>query len=237
MEPEILIDVLVQLAGLESETAGCRARLAHGERVTEQLMGLDQEYADDAADADLRRQQTHVRQHSAERDLAALEETLARKRGQLASAADARSAEALRKEIATVVARQEALLEEACRLLDQEDRRGEESAQATEEQLAQQRKAAAELRRIAADREQTAAALPEIEAEIRRLADLLPEGIRRHLQRLWDRGDTGVVFVRDAACGVCGARLTPQQDLAVKRGREVVRCAACARFVVHRPWR
>ncbi|NCQ34610.1 hypothetical protein GW813_05930 [bacterium] len=237
MEPEILIDALVQLAGLEGEMAVCRARLTQSERMTERLLGLDREYAADTATADRHRSQAQVRQHSAEIDLAAAEESLARKRRQLDAATDARSVAALEREISGIIARQEELLEEACRLLDQESASKKESAQACEDQLVQERKAATRLQRIAVERDQATAALPEIAAEVQRLADILPGTISRHLKRLWDRGEVGVVYGQDGACTGCGARLTPQQDQAVQHGREVVRCASCARFVVHRPWR
>ena len=61
MEPEILIDALVQLAGLEGEMAVCRARLTQSERMTERLLGLDREYAADTATADRHRSQAEAR--------------------------------------------------------------------------------------------------------------------------------------------------------------------------------
>ncbi len=237
MENEILFDLMVQLAGLEAERQRCLAAMARDARAADLLEGLQHEYADDAVEAADRLRDARGRQRRIEADLAALEETLDRKRALLTRSTEPRETLALQREIAGLENRQDSLMTEACRLLDQTESRDRDARGVEAEVLAQERRAVARLREIEQEHARLAAALPEITQEISRLHALVPPVVGRHLQRLWERDMQGTVFVSDGACSACGARLTPQLALAVEHGRDLVRCPSCARYVVHEPWR
>jgi len=66
---------------------------------------------------------------------------------------------------------------------------------------------------------------------------MLPVDVGRHVQRLRGKHDRAVAWVDEGTCTGCYAHLPAQLGIAAGRGRELVRCASCARYVVHRPWR
>ncbi|MCB1183680.1 hypothetical protein KDM41_09600, partial [bacterium] len=74
------------------------------------------------------------------------------------------------------------------------------------------------------------------EVEIARLLALLPPAVRRHVERLHGGGRRAVVWVAGGACGGCFGQLPAQQAIDADKGKSLVRCAGCARYVVHRPW-
>ncbi len=236
MENEILIDLMVQLAGLEAERHRCLAAMDRDARAADLLEGLQAEYASDADTAAGRLQAARLEQRRVDKDLAELERVLERKRGLLARSRDPRETSALQREIAGLETRQDTLLAEACRLLEQVEEQDRAARDVDAEALEQERRAVARQAEIAEEHARLASALPEIEAEILRLKAMVPPAVGRHLQRLWDRQMLASVYENDGSCSACGSRLTPQKALSVQHGRELVKCPACARFVVHKPW-
>ena len=84
--------------------------------------------------------------------------------------------------------------------------------------------------------EQELAARQEIQDEVARLIALLPANVGSLLQRLRSRGGRSVVRLADVACGECGSRLPTQLKSSVERGRRLVRCTGCFRYLVRPSW-
>lgn len=80
------------------------------------------------------------------------------------------------------------------------------------------------------------AGVAELGEDIERLLGQLPPDIGRHARRLRTRYDRSVSYVRSGACDACFQQLPPQQAAEVARGRKLLRCAGCARYMVHRRW-
>ncbi len=236
-DPRIVINALVELAGHEEALAEARSALARGRRQRRDQRELAAEYdADaDAADAELRRAETGFRRRA--REIRELEETLRAKRDLLVGLVDRRQHRALGEEITALERRRDRLEDEAYELLDEAEVHSGEVAEARQDgSRAQDRRSVAEAE-LAAAHDRVDATEHEAATEIARLVDLLPADVARHVGRLRSRGDRAVVWLQDGACGGCFGLLPPQQAIAVDKGRILVRCASCSRYVVHRPWR
>ncbi|MBE0566756.1 MAG: hypothetical protein IH621_12395, partial [Krumholzibacteria bacterium] len=81
------------------------------------------------------------------------------------------------------------------------------------------------------------AARAEIQGEIDRLLQMLPPDVARQVGRLRRRDGHAVAWADQGACTGCFARLPPQDALAADQGRSLVKCPACTRYVVRKPWR
>ncbi len=237
MDDKILVDLMVQLAGLEAERCRCQAALAKDVGAAELLVGLREEYVADAGNADVRLAESRAKQRKAEGELVALENTLDRKRTLLEASTDSRESLALQREIQGLEIRQDTLLADAYRLLEQVEKRDSDAGTLSSECVEQERQSVAKLKAIESQRALLAEALPEIEEEIRRLHSAAPSVVAKHLTRLWAKDLQATVFEKEGACSGCGFQLRPQQALTVQHGKELVRCPSCARFVVHRPWK
>lgn len=80
--------------------------------------------------------------------------------------------------------------------------------------------------------EQEVAAREEIQTELARLFDMLPPDVRRTLQRLRSRGGRSTARLAGGACGACGNKLPTQLNSSAERGRRLVRCPSCSRYLV-----
>ena len=112
---------------------------------------------------------------------------------------------------------------------------GRDEAEA--DRVKQETKGKAEITRLAGEAGEAAAACEKLASELERLLHMLPEAAKRHVQRLRKNGGPAVVRVQGGACGGCFGQLPVQQGIDAEKGRTLVRCAGCARYVVHRPWR
>ncbi|RKZ15492.1 hypothetical protein DRQ50_07420 [bacterium] len=234
MDPRIVIDVLVELGQREEELADLRARIARDSRQTRDRRELSHEYEDDAREANESGQQAarDFRQH--DRDLHAAETLLADKRDRLVGLSDRRQHRAITEEISALERR-----------IEQLEVAGLTALAAAESSDAEADQARSDARRVddeapvvdAAAKQQSADLAVELEQEISRLTGMLPPDAGRHVQRLRQRGDRAVAWVNEGTCTGCFAQMPAQHGIAAAKGRQLVRCASCARFVVHRPWR
>lgn len=236
-DPRIVIDALVNLAGQEETLAEARSALSRGEKRRRDQRELAAEYAADGDGADHARRRAESGFRARAREIRALEDSLHAKRALLVGLADRRQHRALTEEIAALEQKLGRLETEAYELLDEAEVHSSEADEAKRgEARAADARTEAETE-LAAARERAAAAEAEASEEIARLVALLPPDVARHVGRLRSRGDRSVVYLRDGACGGCLGLLPRQQAIAVSKGRVLVRCASCSRYVVHRPWR
>ncbi len=237
MDDKVLIALLVELASLEEELALAETTLSHHTSRTRDLRELQAEYEEDAAVARRGDQDAATRLRGKENEIRAAEVALASKREQKIGCRDSRQFEALRREISGLEHRISVLEDEAMVLLAATEQAATGRSTAEADRSRQRERGALEVERLAGEAKQAAAARDELVTEIDDRVKLLPEAVRRHVLRLRSNGGQAVVRVSGGACGGCFGQLPAQQGLDAAQGRSLVRCAGCARYVVHRPWR
>lgn len=232
MEDSVLINMLVELAGLEEELSDLRAqRLVRKKRLD--VIALGREILDEAVDeAEEQASAAAVRSRGRRGRIRDTEALLARKRDQVIGVTDRRQYQALQREI-------EGLEQELDRLETAELEYMDEAEAAVEPELPAMATTdhEAEEAALRAAEEKAALAEAEILGEIDRLAGLAPSAVAGHLGRLRGQYDRAVVHVEGRACGGCGGQLPAQQALDAARGKVLVRCPSCARFVVRHSYK
>lgn len=236
MEPRIVVGLLAELAAREHELTEFAARAARGRKEARDRQELLVELDEDARLAASELDEAEAVFLRRNRELRDLEAKLAERRDRLVGLVDRRQHRAVSEEIAALKARIDQIETEAIGDLDEADRR---RATAGEAGGARDDLAARDLARhrdLAAEVERAEAGLDEIRAEIERLVGMLPPDMARHAARLRKRDGHAVAWLERGACTGCGMMLPPQDAAAAELGRAVVRCPACVRFVVRRPW-
>jgi predicted nucleic acid-binding Zn-ribbon protein len=232
LEPEVMLNLMVELAGLEEELATAQATVAHHTRRDRHLTELQAEYESDAAAAAAADRSTASTLRQAEGRIRDTEAALAHKRDQVIGISDRRHYQALQKEIKALEVQLDRLENRALDLLDQMGNQDQHLSRARQERDAQVRKGSVEQARMERETVKAQAAEEEITAEIERLIGLLPPAISRHVERLRKQYDQAVVRVQEGTCGGCSSLLPTQQGIDAAQGRALVRCPSCARFVV-----
>lgn len=236
MDEKVVINILVELAGLESELVVARGLLARNKDRQGSLGELQEEYRQDAERAEQADKDSEVDFRNREGEIRQLESTLIDRRRRLESLTDARQVEAQRKEIDSLAERLDELETQALELLDvaQDTRREAETARV--EYSEQEERSLRQKGSMVDQSAQAAAAEEELIAEIERLLGMLPEVESRHVRRLRQGLDQSVSFLVSGACGGCFSQLPTQQGLAVEKGAVLVRCPSCSRYIVHQAW-
>jgi predicted nucleic acid-binding Zn-ribbon protein len=236
-DPRIVVNALVELAEHEEALAEAVAAVDRSRKRHRSQGELAEEYGSDADAADAGRRTAESGFRRRAREIQDLEASLRAKRDLLVGLVDRRQHRALAEEIGALEQRLDRLETEAYELLDAADAHAGESDEARlGRRKAADRRAAAGAD-LAAARDRVEAVEHAAAVEIARLLRLLPPDVARHVERLRTRGDRAVAWLQDGACGGCFALLPPQQAIAVGKGRLLVKCASCSRYVVHKPWR
>ena len=237
MDPSVLLNLMVELAGLEEELAEARAVLTHHSRRDKHLRELQQEYVVDAASAESAGRDAAVTLRQTDRRIRDVETVLERKRDQVDGVTDRRQHQALQNEIKGLEAELERLELTGLELLEATDLKDGETVQACSDLDRQSGRGAEEMATMADESEKARAAEEEIDQEIQRLIGIMPAAEGRHVQRLRGQYDRAVVRVQSGACGGCFSQLPVQVGLDASQGRALVRCSSCARYVVRKPWK
>lgn len=232
-----MLNLMVELAGLEEELAEATATLVHHSRRDLHLRQLQTEYEADAAQAVAKGRDAAVSLRGTEARIQDIEAALAHKRDQVDGISDRRQYKALQAEIKALDKELDRLETRAIELMDDVGRRDRQAGQAEGERDTQEDRGSEELARMAEETNRARAAEQEIISEIDRLIGLLPDKIARHAIRLRTQYPQAVVRVQEGACGGCFSRFPTQQGIDAEKGRALVRCPACARFVVHKSWK
>jgi len=233
----VMLNLMVELAGLEEELADAKATLAHHTRRDQHLRQLQEEYESDTAQAVAEGKEAAVTLRGTEGRIQDVEAALTHKRDQVIGISDRRQFKALQSEIKALEIELDRLETEAIELMDDLLRSDREVGQAKNEQDSQSDRGSSELDRMGAETVRARAAEQEISAEVERLTELLPEKDARHVVRLRSQYPQAVVRVQAGACGGCFGQLPTQQGIDAEQGRILVRCPSCARYVVHKSWR
>ncbi len=237
MDPMVMLNLMVELAGLEEELAAARATIAHHGKRDRHLRSLQDEYVADAASAEVAGQGTEVALRRTEARITDVENTLSRKRGLVGAVSDSRQLLALQVEIKNLEEELDRLETVGLDLLDDVRRRGGDAGTARRERDAQEVRGSEEMDKMAREMEMARAAAQEILQEIERLSGLLPESESRHFKRLMSKRPPAVARVQSGACGGCFAQLPVQRALDAEQGKALVRCGSCARYIVHKSWK
>jgi predicted nucleic acid-binding Zn-ribbon protein len=230
MDVAVLVNLMVETAGLEEELEALRAVRARRRRRLD-LISLGYEVDRESADREAgERDAAAAASRGRQGRLGEVEDRLARKRDQMIGVTDRRQYRALQEEIAGLERERDRLETAELEYLEAESlpRPARKPAAPAE---------AGEIAALEADEEKAARAETEIREELVRLADLVPSPQRRHLLRVRRQLGRAVVRVEGRACGGCGGQLPQQQALDAARGRTLVRCPSCARFVVRHSYR
>ena len=234
MDPQTVVHWLGNLARYEAERAQAlhaARRAGRRRRLLAEL--LAEAEADVAAEQDGGEGARRLRLMEAElADLRSRRERLETQRQQVK---DNKTYRALSQEISGLAGRIDAAETELLREMERvEGRRGERASQ--EDELADQRRRIGEeragLQRV---EERAAAEAAALEREIAICLEQVPRDVRARLERLREGLPQPVAFLDGAACGGCHAQFPAQKALEIEKGRTVVRCQACGRYVVPRP--
>ena len=236
MEPAVLINLMVELADLEEKLMTARAQADHHSRRDGHLAELQAEYNEDVSASAGEEKSAAARLRAAEGDIRVAEAALARKKDQVVGVSDRKQYRAIMAEIAVLETEINRCEDHALELLNTLESTGEKVIQARDDRDRQLVKGTAERDHLTAEGTAAAAMAGDLEKEIDRLEALLPVAIARHYARLRQQYPTGTVRVQDRACGGCFGQLPPQQALDAARGKALVRCPSCARFVVRHSW-
>jgi len=232
-----MLNLMVELAGLEEELADARATLDHHSRRDLHLRQLQTEYETDAAQAEAKGRDAAVSLRGAETRIQDIEAALAHKRDQVVGISDRRQFKARQAEIKALEKELDRLETKAIELMDDVGRRDRQAGQAKGERDTQEDRGSEELARMDEESLRARAAEQEIVSEIDRLIGLLPDRIARHVIRLRTQYPQAVVRVQEGACGGCFSLFPAQQGIDAEQGKALIQCPSCARFVVHRSWK
>ncbi len=236
MDPEVMLNLMVELAGLEEELVDARATLTHHTRRDRHLRELQTEYEADAVQAEAEGRDMAVTLRGAEGRIRDIEAALAHKRDQVIGISDRRQYKALQTEIMALESEMDRLETQAIELMDDVGDQDRQTGEAKGERDAQVDRGTKEIVRMDEETARAKAAEQEIVSEIERLTGLLPDRISRHVIRLRTQYPQAVVRVQAGACGGCFSVFPAQQGLDAEQGKALVKCPSCARFVVHKSW-
>ncbi len=237
MDEKVLINILVEMAGLDEKLAAADHTLEHHTDRERDLRELQVEYEDDATVAHDRDLDVNVLLRAKENDIRTAEAGLVHKKAQLAAVTDTRQRTAVQKEIVDLQQKLATAEDEALTLLTAVEAAADGSREADGDLARQSGRSQNEISRMDEETVQATVTRTELLAERERLLSLLPEAVKRHVQRLQKSRGQSVVHLESGACGGCFGQLPAQVAIDVDKGRTVVRCPSCARYIVHRSWR
>lgn len=237
MDPAVLLNLMVEMAGLEEELVVARVTLDHHGQRDKHLRELQDEYVSDAVEAESAGRNAAVSLRRTEKEMREAETALGKKRVQVNRLTEPRQIEALQGEIQSLEGEIDRLETMGLELLDEVRRMAGDTGQALAQREVQEERGSAEIQKMVAESKLARAAEEELVSEIERLTSLLPENVRRHVGRLQAQYGQAVVRVQSGACGGCYGQLPLQQGIDAEQGKTLVRCASCARFIVRKSWK
>jgi predicted nucleic acid-binding Zn-ribbon protein len=237
VDPLTLVNILVEIAELEELQVQARQTIQDNAIKDKNLHELQAEYESDAQQADEEAQAGGRDFRERDRQIREIEARLADRRDHLIGVSDRRQYKALTEEIASLEKKLDQLEEEAIACLDEEDSRLEAAGQARKESSNHGQQTSEALSSLESQTREMTERLENIRLDLARLVSMLPTAEQRQVERLSTKLDQSVVFCQNGACCGCYHQLPVQEAINVDRGRTVVRCPSCMRYIVHRPWK
>jgi len=208
------------------------ARASRKNRNDEELL---LEYEDDLASARQNEEQGAPQLRKHEREIQDLEAKIVHKRQQQDLVRDNKEYKALSDEIARLREQIDAEETTILQLIEQSEKQQKRIADLDAELVAKRDEIST--RHMAQKRTVTKAEATqeEMKREIETCLSQLESEISVNLIRMSKSMPLPVVWMDKEACGGCHAQFPKQTAIEISRGRTVVRCQACGRYVVERP--
>lgn len=237
MDSRTVINILVEIAELEELRLQAHQTIRRNARREKDLRELQAEYETDAELADSESLRTGRDFRARDREIRQVEVRLAERRDMIVGVTDRRQHRALSEEISALEKKLDRLETEAIAFLEEEDSRVEAAGQARQESTTRAAQTDETLRTMGQESGKMTARVENIDLDLRRLIGMLPGADRRHVELLRRKLDQSVVFLHNGACRGCFHQLPVQEAINVERGRSVVRCPSCMRYIVHHSWK
>ena len=237
MDGQTIVNVLVEIAELEELHVQARQTIERNTRQDRNLHDLQAEYEADAKQANKDAQQTSQDFRTRDREIRDIEARLVDRRDRLIGVSDRKQHRALTEEISSLEKRMDRLEEEAIACLYEEDSQAQAAEEARQESDDHGTETDATLHSMENESKELSTRIENIQLDLQRLISMLPVGEKRHLDRLRQKLDQSVVYQHNGACCGCFHQLPVQDAINVDRGRTVVRCPSCMRYIVHRSWK
>lgn len=237
MDERTLVNILSEIAELEELREKAREILQRNAKRDRELHELQDEYRSDAEAADAEAGSRGRTFRAIEGEMRQVEARLEDRRQHQALLADPRQHQALGEEIAALESRLARLEDEALGCLDEEESLAGAADEARRESREHGLKTEQDLHDLQDQSRAMAKRVANIDLDLHRLVGMLPPAEKRHVERLRGKLDRSVVYQHSGACCGCFNQLPVQEALNVDRGRTVIRCPSCLRYIVHRPWK
>ncbi len=237
MDPQTLVNVLVEIAELEELLLNATRKIEHNAELSFSLEELQAEYEADAAKAARDNEGAEVTVRGLENEIRQVSELLKVKDNQVVGLTDSRQVRAITEEISSLKKRLDRLEDQTIELLNAQDQLKSEALDSRCDSRDHGARSRARQDAMTRDSVDLAQKTQHIQNDLERLLGMLPPGENRTVIRLREKLDQAVVHHQDGACLGCFNQLPKQQAIVVEPGRTVVRCPSCMRFIVHRSWR
>jgi len=237
MDPQTLVNVLVEISELEDLLLKASQTLSRNNDLTFTLDELQAEYEADAAEAALQNEGAEVTVRGLENEIRQVEALLKVKKDMLIGLVDRRQVRAVNEEISSLRSRLDRLEDKTISLLDKQDQLKSDAAESRTESREHGTKSRAKQEAMAVSNTELSQRTLHLNQELDRLISMLPPSEGRAVIRLREKLEQAVVHHQDGACLGCFNQLPQQQSIQVDKGRSIIRCSSCMRFIVHRSWR
>jgi predicted nucleic acid-binding Zn-ribbon protein len=208
------------------------ARASQKNRDDEELL---QEYQNDLAVAQGAEDQLAPRIRKHEREIQDLEAKIVHKRQQQDLVRDNKEYKALSDEITRLREKIDTEETTVLQLIEKGEKQQKRIADLEAELVAKREEMATRRRELENAVVKAEATQEEMKREIDTCLAQLDNEISVNLSRMSGNLPLPVVWMDKEACGGCHAQFPQQIAIEVSRGRTVVRCQACGRYVVDRP--
>ncbi len=237
MDIQTLVNILVEIAQLEALQVQARQKIQDNLAKSSSLDELRAEYRADEAEAVAGSKEQARTLRVIEQEIKSVEARILDRDDRLIGVSDGRGHRALTEEISSLKLKLGQLEDEAMELLDAEEQGQKVAEQVAKESLDRRTAAKSSQKEMGSESQMLTERLEHIEADMHRLLTMLPVTERRHVKRLRTKLDLSTVYLHNGACCGCFHQLPVQEAINVNRGRHLVRCPSCMRFVVHKPWK
>ncbi len=227
--------VLSQLVAYDRKVGELEQSLEAGRRKISDLDALEAEVAAAHEAAKARLTDTRLSVRRTEAEIADLKRQAALHKGHLSDISDTREWRALNEEIRYIQRQIEEREEATLASMEQAEKAQAVVGEAAAALETKRAEVAVLKSQLVAERERQAQELERARALRDQFVRGMPPVTLRFYERLAARQPMPIVWLWESACSFCHHRLTPQSQIAVKRGQSIVTCESCGRIVVAPP--
>ncbi len=234
VDQQATVHWLTALAGFEAELEEARNAAGQAARQDREQEGLLHRYETELTATVERSGDLAPQLRALEGSVQDLQAQIERKKQQQDLIRDNKEYKALTAEIENLSGQIDAQETEILTLIEKRDEAERETKRQRTELEQKRQEISSRRRELAEVRAATEARQEEITREIATCTSQLHPDITARLERMRTRVPLPVVWLDEGACGGCYASFPTQIALEIEKGRSVVRCQACGRYVVAR---